>query len=173
MQRQLFPKDKTLHDIIKSDEFKKLLRTDPTTEEGQDYIAQYYDVETDWEVLKKLGQDKKTITDAASAYYFLLKTIKCESKKDDIWMTFYEGLHQHSALMLSLLSTKINIKENLFKNKSLNSQYFKEQHLVNFKDEATLPHKHLNEIFVKTRNAPMITKVFNVKGMAPASYKGK
>ncbi len=69
------------------------MRTDATTEEGQDYIAHYYDVETDWGALKKLGQEKKTITDAASAYYFLLKTVKCESKKDDVWMTFYEGLH--------------------------------------------------------------------------------
>ncbi len=48
-----------LHDIIKSDEFKKLLRTDATTEEGQDYIAQYYDVETDCEALKKTGVRKK------------------------------------------------------------------------------------------------------------------
>jgi hypothetical protein len=55
MQRQLFPKDKMLHDINKSDEFKKLLRTDATTEEDQDYIAQYYDIKTDWEALKKLG----------------------------------------------------------------------------------------------------------------------
>jgi hypothetical protein len=125
MQRQLFPKDKTLHDIIINDEFKKLLGTDATTEEGQDYIAQYYDVKTDWEALKKLGQEKKTIPDAASAYYFLLKSVKCESKKDDVWMTFYEGLHRHSALMISLLSSTFNIKENLFKNKSLNSQYFK------------------------------------------------
>jgi hypothetical protein len=59
MQRQLFPKDKMLHNIIKSDEFKKLLRTDTTTKEGQDYIAQYYDVKTDWEALKKLGQEKR------------------------------------------------------------------------------------------------------------------
>ncbi len=59
MQRQLFPKDKTLHDIIKSDEFEKLLRTDATTEEGQYYIAQYYDVETDWEALEKLGREKR------------------------------------------------------------------------------------------------------------------
>jgi hypothetical protein len=116
---------------------------------------------------QKTGARKKTITDAASAYYFLLKTVKCESKKDYVWMTFYEGLHQHSASMLSLLSSTFNIKDNLFKNKSLNSQYFKEQHLVNFKDEATLPHERLNEIFVKTRNVPMITKVFNVKCMVP------
>jgi hypothetical protein len=55
----------------------------------------------------------------------------------------------------------------MFKNKSLNSQCFKEQQLVNFKDEATLPHESLNKIFVKTRNAPVTTKAFNVKGMVP------
>jgi hypothetical protein len=33
-----------LHDILKSDELQKLLGTDTTTEEGQDYIAEYYEV---------------------------------------------------------------------------------------------------------------------------------
>jgi hypothetical protein len=55
----------------------------------------------------------------------------------------------------------------MFKNKSLNSQYFKEQQLVNFKDEVSQPHKPLNEIFAKTRNVPMITKMFHAKGMVP------
>ncbi len=91
--KTFFPEDETLHDIIKSDEFQKLLGTGATTEEGQDYIVQYYEVTTDWKVLKKQGEEKGTIADAASAYYYLLKTVKCESKKDEIWMTFYEGLH--------------------------------------------------------------------------------
>jgi hypothetical protein len=162
-----FSKDETLHDIIKSDEFQKLLGTDATTEEGQDYIAEYYEVAKDWKALKKQGKEKGTIEDAASAYDYLLKTVKCESKKDDIWMTFYEGLHQHSALILSLLSSTFNIKEHMFKNKSLNSQYFKEQQLVNFKDGVSQPHERLNEIFSKTRNALMITKTFHAKGMVP------
>jgi hypothetical protein len=68
MQRQLFPKDEMLHDIIKSDEFQKLLGTDATTEEGQDYIAEYYEVAKDWKALKKQGKNKGTIADAASAY---------------------------------------------------------------------------------------------------------
>jgi hypothetical protein len=55
----------------------------------------------------------------------------------------------------------------MFKNKSLNSQYFKDQQLVNYKDEVSQPHKRLNEIFAKTRNAPTITKTFHVKGMVP------
>ena len=55
----------------------------------------------------------------------------------------------------------------MFKNKSLNSQYFKEQQFVNFKDEVSQLHKCLNEIFAKTRNAPMITSAFHAKGMVP------
>ncbi len=81
-------------------------------------------------------------------------------------MTFYEGLHQHSALILSLLSSTFNIKKNMFKNKSLNSQYFKEQQLVDFKDEVSQPHKRMNAIFAKTRNAQM-TSAFHAKGMVP------
>ncbi len=81
------------HNTIKSIEFQRVLGTDTTTKEGQDYIAEYYDVPTNWEDLKKQGEEKGTIADAASAYYYLLKTVKCESKKDNIWMTFYEGLH--------------------------------------------------------------------------------
>jgi hypothetical protein len=38
---------------------------------------------------QKQGKEKGTIADAAYAYYYLLKTVKCESKKDNIWMTFY------------------------------------------------------------------------------------
>jgi hypothetical protein len=78
--------------------------------------------------LQKIGRHskntakKKGLSDAASAYYYLLKTVKSESKKDDVWMTSYEGLHQYSAFILSLLSSTFNIKENMFKNKSLNSQ---------------------------------------------------
>ncbi len=156
-----------LHNTIINDEFQRLLRTDATTKEGQDYIADYYNIATFLEDLKKQGEEKGTIADAASAYYYLLKMVKSESKKGNVWMTFYEGLHRHSTLMLSLLSSTFNMKENLFKNKSLNSKYFKEQQLVNFKHKVSQPHKCLNEIFTKTTNAPMITSTFHAKGMVP------
>jgi hypothetical protein len=97
--------------------------------------------------------------------------VKSEREKDNVWMTFYERLHQHSALMLSLLSSTFNIKENVFKNKSLSSQYFKEQQLANFKDEDSQPHKCLNEIFAKNTNAPMIMSAFYAKGMVPKPFK--
>jgi hypothetical protein len=60
-----------LHNTIKSIEFQRLLGRDATTKEGQDYIAEYYDVATNWEELKKQGEEKGTIADAASAYYYV------------------------------------------------------------------------------------------------------
>jgi hypothetical protein len=69
------------HNTIKSIEFQRLLGTDTTTKEGQDCIAEYYDVATNWKELKKQGEEKGTIADAAFAYYYLLKTVKCESKR--------------------------------------------------------------------------------------------
>jgi len=50
MQRAFFPKDNTLFDIMKSDEFKKLLLTDASTLEGQDFIAGRGNVPA-WELL--------------------------------------------------------------------------------------------------------------------------
>jgi hypothetical protein len=68
MQRQLFSEDKTLHNTIKSIEFQRLLGTDATTKEVQDYIAEYYNIATNWEELIKQGGERGTIADAASAY---------------------------------------------------------------------------------------------------------
>ncbi len=86
-------------------------------------------------------------------------------KQDNVWISFYEGLHQHSALMLSLLSSTFNTTENLFKYKSLTTKYFKEQNLANFVNEMETPQVRLSEIFQKWIDAPMITKTFRVRGL--------
>jgi hypothetical protein len=41
MQRLLFPKDKTLNNTINNEDFRRLLITDATTKEGQNYIEEY------------------------------------------------------------------------------------------------------------------------------------
>ncbi len=54
---------------MKSIDFQMLLGTDATPKEGQDYIVEYYKIATNWEELKKQGEEKGTIADAASAYH--------------------------------------------------------------------------------------------------------
>ena len=49
VKRKLFPTDDKLHKMVCSDEFKKLIQTDASTEEGQQRVAEYYGVKTVWE----------------------------------------------------------------------------------------------------------------------------
>ena len=80
MQRAFFPKDNTLFDIMKSDEFKKLLATDASTLEGQDFIAGYYGIDN-WVELQEKGEDAGLIKDQADSYFYLLKLVKAKSNK--------------------------------------------------------------------------------------------
>ena len=113
MQRAFFPKDNTLFDIMKSDEFKKLLLTDASTNEGQDFIAAYYGIDN-WVQLQEKGEHTGLIKDNADSYFYLLKSVKARSNKDNIWISFYEGLHRHAALMITLLSAVFNPTMNVF-----------------------------------------------------------
>ncbi len=85
--------------------------------------------------VKCLRQEKKKITDAASTYYYLLLTVKYQSKKDYIWISFYGGLHRHAAMLLSLTLSVFNLTKNEIKFKSLTTNYFQEAQLENFKDD--------------------------------------
>ncbi len=124
LKRPLFPKDDTLLDTVTSKEFQDLLLMDPTTKEGQDNIAKYFGITKEWTETKRLGQKKGKISNSASFYFYLLLTVKYKSSRDYIWISFYEGLHRHAALLLSLTSTAFNLTKNEIKFKSLTTNYF-------------------------------------------------
>ena len=80
---------------MRSDEFKKLLATDASTIEGQDFIAGYYGI-SNWAQLEEKGEKDGLIQDQADSYFYLLKSVKAKSNKDNVWISFYEGLHCHA-----------------------------------------------------------------------------
>ncbi len=90
VKRKLFPTDDKLIEMIKSDAFKHLLQMDASTEDGQKYVANYYGVTKQW---KQLIAKDTQCANTALTYYQLLRTVKCLSKKDNVWISFYEGLH--------------------------------------------------------------------------------
>ena len=151
---------------MKSDEFKKLLLTDASTNEGQDFIAAYYGIDN-WVQLKEKGEHAGMIKDNADSYFYLLKSVKARSNKDNIWISFYEGLHRHAALMITLLSAVFNPTKNVFGHNSLTGNYFREQQLKYYKEDTKTPHKCLRDIFLKKINAPMLTKPFRIKCIVP------
>ena len=76
--------------IVYSNDFQKLLLTDASTEDGQDFLADYYKID-DWvQIKKKLNRKGANM---ATRYYYLLFMVKAQSKQDNVWISFYEGSH--------------------------------------------------------------------------------
>ncbi len=107
IQRALFPKDDTLFNTMRSDEFEKLLATDASTIEGQDFIAGNYGI-NNWAQFEEKGRKDGLIQDQADSCFYLLKSVKAKSNEDNVWISFYEGLHRHATLLITLLSAVFN-----------------------------------------------------------------
>ena len=75
---------------MKSDEFKKLLLTDASTNEGQDFIAAYYGIDN-WVQLQEKGEDAGLIKDNADSYFYLLKSVKAKSNKTMFGLASMKG----------------------------------------------------------------------------------
>ncbi len=114
-----------------------------------------------------MGEEDGLIQDQADSYFYLLKSVKAKGNKDNIWISFYEGLHCHAALLITLLSAVFNPTRNVFHRKSLTASYFREQQLHHYKEDTKTPHKRLRDIFHKKINAPMLTKPFGIKCIVP------
>ena len=83
VKRKLFPTDEKFHELVCSDKFKELIQTDASTEEGQQRVAEYYDVKEAWE--KSMASQKSNDDMSPSdTYYQLLKAVKCVSKRDNV-----------------------------------------------------------------------------------------
>jgi hypothetical protein len=124
LSRPLFPKDDLLLTTVESKNYQDLLLTDPTKKEGQDIIAKHFNITDKWAQVQRVGQENGKFLDAASTYFYLLLTVKYQSNNDYIWISFYEGLHRHAALLLSLTSSAFILTKNEIKFKSLTTDYF-------------------------------------------------
>jgi hypothetical protein len=51
VKRGLFPKQKDLHALIRSDDFKEILDTDAITEEGERKVVKHFNIESKWDCL--------------------------------------------------------------------------------------------------------------------------
>ncbi len=71
--RSLFRNDNKLLTKVISEEFEEILRTDPTTVDGETKVVNYFDIPDEWANVKEKGK-KGHIADSASNYFFLLMT---------------------------------------------------------------------------------------------------
>ncbi len=95
------PGNESLISIITFLEFKQLLKTDATTKEWLQYIATYFGMGDSWAFM----EGKNTL----EQYFKLLCQVKeNKPKKDCVWISFWEGMHCHAALMMALLNAKLS-----------------------------------------------------------------
>jgi len=146
---------------LHSDFFKQILKTDATTIQGQDRIAAYFDVEAFW---NQIRDDN----DRVQAYYGLLQIVKTHSNKDNIYISFWEGLHRHAALVMALLCSDITYEtRHCYVPNTLTEDSF-QQFIKRYRANNREPRDVLTGIFNGTnRSAKMLKTVMNVMAYIP------
>ena len=63
VKRGLFPKQKDLHVLVRSDDFKEILDMDAITEEGECKVVKYFNIENKWDcLLEEWEHQNKKVT---------------------------------------------------------------------------------------------------------------
>ena len=170
VKRGLFPTTSNIDHLITSDDFKDILKTDATTEEGEQKVLQYFQVDNDrWEnQLEKSQQQHNTPLTGFRRYYDLLYLVKSESTCDHIWFSFFEGMHRHAAIVAGLVCSKFNHFTNDLLPGSLTLDDFRNEGvLISFKDPGITVEEHLDMIMTKAIEAPMFHNEFNLTAYIP------
>ncbi len=96
-----FPPNEDFYADIQGEGFKRFSLSNATTDDGQKAIAVFYDVCDEW-------TQSTRGSDTINNYYKLLLLVKTKSKKDNVWISFVEGLHRQAAIIACLLCTKFD-----------------------------------------------------------------
>ena len=110
--------------------------------------------------------------DKINKYYDLLHLVKTQSKKDNIWISFIEGLHRHATTIACLLCMKFDYDNNIINPGSLDLDDFKISDIPDYKDPGVSPRQFLLSIFNGETEAPMLTLLFNFQAYIPKQING-
>ena len=170
VKRGLFSIMTNTDELITSVEFKDILKTDATTEEGVQEVLMYFQVDNGrWKELLQEWQEKhKTPLTGFRRYYELLYLVKSQSRYDHIWFSFFEGMHRHAAIVAGLVCSKFNHSTNKLVPGSVMLDDFKnEDVLISYKDPGITVASHLDAIMTNTAEAPMLHNGFNLTAYIP------
>ena len=98
--------------LLGSDDFKEILKTNATTEEGEYKVAEYFGVDNKWQCLLEQWEKENQNVTGFKRYYKLLFLVKSKSEKDRVWFSFFEGMHRHAAIVAGLVCSKFNHSTN-------------------------------------------------------------
>jgi hypothetical protein len=122
LKQNLLPSMETdLENPVQTSNLKMFLGINATTDEGINVVEKRYGLENKWrDTIKESKED-----DRATKYYKLLVLVKTTSKKDNVWISFVEGLHRHAAIVMCLTCSDFDLKDNYIDQGSLKNKAFK------------------------------------------------
>ncbi len=121
VKRDLFPPQDNYFTELFAKDYRTLLETNATTDVRMQYVAKHYGVEAQW----KSYLDGSRQNNHAKDYYRLLQIVKTLSNEDYVWISFIEGLHQHTAIVMCLTCSVFDLEDNNIENGSLIRKDFK------------------------------------------------
>jgi hypothetical protein len=153
--------DAFLTQKLKSNNFQHFLQIDASTAEGRNKVAKFYGVEESW---TELGEED----DSMQSYYNLLLLVKRESTEDNIWISFWEGMHRHAAIIMSLLCSDITYDtNNCYVQGTLKKSSFT-NHIKGYTDNEKTPDIIIREIFNgSNKTARMLKTPMSVQAYIP------
>ena len=91
--------------FLKMTVLEKNCKKNSTKDEGMNDVAKYYKVEQDWTNYKKNNGMHHT---RPEKYGDLLMIVKTKSDISNVWISFIEGLHQHSGILFCLMCSSFD-----------------------------------------------------------------
>jgi len=158
------PTDEYYTDLLQDKTFENFLMSDGTTKEGQDRIADFYQVTQLWENMEKSECNHER-------YFQLLMLVKTDSTADYLWVSFVEGLHRHAATILALLCTKFDYENKILPG-SLSIQDFKDAKIPHFVDPKISPKEQIKKIMNGNETSKMLQNPFTVEVYIPKRRHG-
>jgi hypothetical protein len=147
--------------------FREILLTNATTEDGEDEVATYFKIKKQWDELLDQWNEEGKVVIGCKRYYELLFLVKSASEVDHIWFSFFEGMYCHTAIVAGLVCSKFNHLTNKLEPGSLTLEDFRNGDIKSFKEPYTTVSDHLDQIMSKKFDAPMFQNRFHLSAYVP------
>jgi hypothetical protein len=148
VKRGLFLTDNDLYKELTHQNFKTILLTNATTDEGEDDVANSFKVQKQWNELFFQWKEEGKVVIGFEWYYKLLLLVKSTSQVDHIWFSFFKGMHRHAAIVAGLVCSKFNHSTNDLEPGSLTVEDFRNNNKV-FQGTRHYSHKPFEPDHVK------------------------
>ena len=106
-----------------------------TADDGMNAVAKRYGLVNEWwDTIKESKEDNH-----ATKFYKLLVLVKTTSKKDNVWISFVDGLHRHAAIVICLTCSDFDLKDNYINQGSLKNKAFKNAAVPHYRNPQRMP----------------------------------